>query len=109
MLAHVGKRFLHDEDHLNLLSVGEFRLRPRNRELDRQFCLRFESINHRVDGLREAFCVHALSKVQQQLANVLIGLLHTRFDLRNSGVDKLLIVGLQTAFEKLHLQIQERE
>ena len=43
VLAHVGKRFLHDENHLNLLSVGEFRLRPRNRELDRQFCLRFES------------------------------------------------------------------
>ena len=53
--------------------------------------------------------MHALSKVQQQLANVLIGLLHTRFDLRNGGLDKLLIVGLQTAFKKLHLQIQKRE
>ena len=99
VLAHVGKRLLHDEDHLNLLSIGEFNFGTRDRELHRQFRLRFKTIDHCIDRFREAFGVHALAEVQKQFAHVFVGFLHARLDLSHCGVNEFLVVGLKTAFQ----------
>ena len=99
VLAHVGQSFLHDENHLQLLLVGEVRFLAFRDNLGLEFGLNLKAFNRGRNCCGKAFLMKPLAEVQQQLTDVFVALLHAGADLCDGVVHKRLIVVFKAAFK----------
>jgi hypothetical protein len=109
VFAHVGQRFLHHVQHLDLHVGGQRHAVALDREVRRQAALVLELLQRRAQCGCDVFGARAGAEVHQQLAHVGQAFLHAGVEFAQRAFDVRGVLAFERAAQQADLDLQECE